>query len=160
MCTAAGKGPRYCCVAIFWAILAHSNYTSALNLTLLCLRCFGKLPFASPGVHRISSYCELQCSSKQVAVRKGLPIRETLHSHVSHLGHWHEVFGALPDMWYFRHMKQDLCTTHPVVPPPLARAPSSFFRSAVDFDFFAGDPVLVVTPAAAPGRASSMDMEP
>ena len=71
MCTAAGKVPGYCCVAIFWAILAHSNYTSALNLTLLCLRCFGKLPFASPGVHRISSYCELQCSSSKLPFGEG-----------------------------------------------------------------------------------------
>ena len=160
MCTAAGKVPGYCCVAIFWAILAYSNYTSAQNLTLLCLRCFGKLPFASPGVHRISSYCELQCSSKQVAVRKALPTRETLQSHVSHLGHWREVFGALPGKWYFRHMKQVLCTVHPEDFPSLARASLSPFRSVVDFNFFAGDPVLAVTPAAAPGRASSTDMEP
>lgn len=160
MCTAAGKVPGYCCVAIFWEILAHLNYTSAQNLTLLCLRCFGKVPFACPGVHRISSFCELQCSSKQVAVRKALPIRETLHSHVSHLEHWCEVFGALPGTWYFRHMKQDFCTLDPVVPPSLARPLSTVFRSVVVLNFFAGDPVLVVTPAAAPDQASSMDMEP
>ena len=68
MCTAAGKEPGYCCVAIFWAILAHSNYTSAYNRTLLCLRCFGKLPFASPGVHRtdsISDNIRIGCATIQ-----------------------------------------------------------------------------------------------